>query len=83
MTDEQIVKAIRLREKIDEAEKRIKDFQKSSPNVIKSLYSPSHRDNAREECFCLIFDREDQLYSLILHHFQNQLLELQQEFEKL
>lgn len=79
MTKEHLSKANELHKQIKETAKMISDLRNGYMNSIKVV---SFRGE-KEDSSCIVFSQGDELHTLILNHFENQLSALQQEFEKL
>lgn len=80
MTNEYLSKANELHEKIKETTKMIADLQNSYMNSIKAV---NYRDNVTDDSSYVTFSKGDELHTMILNYFRNQLSVLQQEFERL
>lgn len=79
MTDERLSMANKLHEKIKDTTKIIADLQNGYMNTINAVsFCGEKKDNS-----CVTFSKGDELHTMILNYFRNQLSVLQQEFERL
>lgn len=78
MTGKQLSRANKLHEKIIKTEKIINDLQNGYMNSINTV---SFR-GGKEDSLHVVFSKDDELHSIIINYFQNQLSVLQKEFEK-